>query len=67
MGIAAPSKSGSVDSSALAAGGTPGSAPERKDSCSGRVRASAGGMTSHCSRHLSTTWSANGSTRSATS
>ena len=45
MGIAAPSKSGSVDSSALAAGGTPGSAPERKDSRSGRVRASAGGMT----------------------
>ena len=45
MGIAAPSTPGSVDSSGLAAGATPGSAPERKTSRSSRVRASAGGIT----------------------
>ena len=45
MGIAAPSKSGNLDSPGLATGGGPGSAPGTTDSRGDQVGASAGGIT----------------------
>ena len=45
MGIATPSHSGETEHNGVAAGGRPGPAPKTKDGRSGRVGASAGGIT----------------------
>ena len=45
MGSATPSHSGDAEHKGLAPGGRPGPVPKKKDGHSGKVRASAGGIT----------------------